>query len=104
MTGDVGLDYEVHGTTAEVTVNGDLDMATTFKLEPAIERVVAQNSVDELVLDLRGVAFMDSSGLGLLLSTQQRLDDRGITTRIRRPSPAVKRVIDASGMHGLLIG
>ncbi len=94
MSSDLGLDYELRGTTAEVVLNGDLDMAAAFKLEPAIERVVSESAVDEVVLDLEGVAFMDSAGLGSLLATQDRLGDRGIRTKIARPSDAVRRVLD----------
>ena len=64
MTSDLGLDDVLRGTTAELVLTGDLDMAAAFKLEPAIEQVVSQNDVDELVLDLGGVDFIDSAGLG----------------------------------------
>jgi anti-anti-sigma factor len=100
----LGLDYELRGKTAEVAVKGELDMAGAFTLEPAIERVVAEHEVEELVVDLEGVAFMDSAGLGSLLSTQERLSDLGITAKFQRPSDAVKRVLDTSGTHDVLMG
>ena len=101
---DLGLDYEVRGTTAEIALNGDLDMAAAFKLEPAIEGVVAQNDVDALVLDLGGINFIDSAGLGSLLSTHERLSDLGIRSTITRPSAAVERVLDATGTRDVLTG
>jgi anti-anti-sigma factor len=104
MTSNLGLDCELRGTTAEVALNGDLDMAAAFKLESAIERMVSQHDVDALVLDLGGVGFMDSAGLGSLLSTHERLNDLGIKSEITKPSEAVQRVLDASGMRDVLIG
>jgi anti-sigma B factor antagonist len=104
MTGDLGLDYELRGTTAELVLNGDLDMAGAFKLEPAIERVVSQHDVDELVLDLGGVDFIDSAGLGSLVSSHERLNDLGIKAKVTRPSAAVQRVLDATGTGGVLLG
>lgn len=101
---DLRLDLEVRGTTAEVTLCGDLDMAAAFKLEPAIERVVAENAVEELVLDLADVGFIDSAGVGSLLSTQERLNDLGIRAKVTRPSGAVQRVLDVSGTRGVLLG
>jgi anti-anti-sigma factor len=102
MARDLGLDYELRGATAEVALTGDLDMAAAFKLEPAIERVVSDHEVDKLVMDLAGIEFIDSAGLGSLLSAHQRLSDLGIRPEIRRPSPAVARVLDATGMRGVL--
>jgi anti-anti-sigma factor len=104
LTRELRFDCEVRGTTAEVALEGDLDMAAAFKLEPAIERVVSGNEVDALVLDLAGVSFIDSAGLGSLLSTHQRLNDLGINATIKRPSGAVERVLDASGTRSALLG
>jgi anti-anti-sigma factor len=104
MTSDLGLECELRGTTAAVALKGDLDMAAAFKLESAIERVVSQHDVDGLVLDLGGVDFIDSAGLGSLLSTHERLNDLGIKSEITRPSEAVQRVLDASGTRDVLIG
>jgi anti-anti-sigma factor len=104
MTSDLGLDCELRGKAAAIALKGDLDMTAAFKLESAIERIVSQHDVNELVLDLGGVDFIDSAGLGSLLSTHERLNDLGITSEITRPSEAVQRVLDASGTRDLLIG
>jgi anti-sigma B factor antagonist len=100
---DLRLDYDLRGTTAEVTIEGELDMAGAFRLEPAVEKVVSENRVDELVFDLAGVSFMDSAGLGSLLATHDRLKDQGINARVARASQAVERVLDASGTRGVLL-
>jgi anti-sigma B factor antagonist len=92
------LDTRVRGSTAEVALSGELDMAAAFKLEPAIDQVVSENAVDEVVLDLAGVSFMDSAGLGSLLSTQERLNDLGIGAELRSPSDAAQRVLAANGI------
>ena len=104
LTQDLGLDYELRGTTAEVAITGELDMAGAFKLEPAIEQVVSEHDVVELDLDLGGVSFIDSTGLGSLLATHERLNDLGIDAKVARPSEAVQRVLDASGTQFLLLG
>jgi anti-anti-sigma factor len=96
---DLGVDCQVRGRTAEVALRGDLDMAAAFKLEPAIDDVVSENAVDEVVLDLAGVSFMDSAGLGSLLSTRERLSDLGIDAELRRPSEAAQRVLEANGIE-----
>jgi anti-anti-sigma factor len=101
VTRDLKLDYELRGTTAEVALTGDLDMAGAFKLEPAIERMVSETTVDRLVVDLAGVEFIDSAGVGSLVSTQDRMNDLGIDARFRRPSEAVQRVLDVSGMRDI---
>src|SRR3954454_8289685 len=103
MSSDLKLDCEVHGTRAEMSVAGDLDMAAAFKLEPEIEHVVQEHAVDELVLDLSDVSFIDSAGVGSLLSSRERLNVLGVRTTITRPSQPVRRVLNAAGADDLLL-
>ncbi|HET8713386.1 MAG TPA: STAS domain-containing protein [Gemmatimonadales bacterium] len=103
MTRKLGLSCEVRGTIAEVLVSGDLDMAAAFKLEPAIERVVAEHSVQALVLDLADVSFIDSAGVGSLLSARDRLNDLGVNAHFTRPSKAVERVLDVGGIRHVVV-
>jgi anti-anti-sigma factor len=98
------LSWEVSENTAEVEVSGDLDMAAAFKLEPEIDRLVAERDVEDLVLDLGGVSFIDSAGLGSLLSTHERLSDLGIASRVVAMSDPVARVLDTTGTRDRLIG
>jgi anti-anti-sigma factor len=86
-----------------MSVSGDLDMAAAFRLEPAIEHVVRENTVDELVLDLADVDFIDSSGVGSLLSAREHLNSLGIRATVQRPSQAVQRVLDVTGTHNDLL-
>jgi anti-anti-sigma factor len=104
LTGELSLDCEVRGKTAEVSLKGDLDMSAAFKLEPAIERLVSENAVDALVLDLAGVDFIDSAGVGSLLATHERLHDLGINATVKRASATVERVLDVSGTRTVLFG
>lgn len=73
-------------------------MPTTFRLEPELERLSRAGDVSALVIDLEGVGFMDSSGLGLLLATQQRLRAEGIRLLVANPSRSVRRVLEFTGV------
>ena len=97
------MDCDVRGTRAEMSVTGDLDMSAAFKMEPEIEHVVRENAIDELVLDLSDVSFIDSAGVGSLLSSRERLNVLGIRTTITRPSRPVRRVLDATGADDPLL-
>lgn len=55
-----------------VHVEGELDLLTAPKLGARLNGVIRAGMTD-VVLDLRGVEFMDSAGLHLLLTTRRRL-------------------------------
>jgi anti-sigma B factor antagonist len=98
MNGDgFTFDADRAGETTVVVLAGELDMAATFRIEPELERLTRDTGVGTLVIDMDGVAFMDSSALGLLLATQQRLQADGIRLIVANPSESVRRILELTG-------
>ena len=90
-----------HGDAVDLALSGDLDMSATFALEPVLDRVLAADP-RELVLDLAGVGFVDSSGLGLLIATHERATREHVDMAISGASPEIQRVFQIAGMDGVL--
>ncbi len=90
-----------HGDAVDLALSGDLDMSATFALEPVLDRVLADDP-RELVLDLSGVGFVDSSGLGLLIATHERASRADVDMAISGASPEIQRVFHVAGMDGVL--
>ena len=69
-----GLTAEVstHGTRTIVALAGEIDLSNHVALRGALNDLITNGSVD-LVLDLTGVTFMDSTGLGALIGTRRRV-------------------------------
>ncbi len=86
-------------TTANgLAVTGEIDAHTAPMLAEAIDS--AEQS--ELEIDLSGVEFVDSSGLRVLIDAHQRADADGRTLRLARPSAAVQRLFEISGVDDYL--
>ena len=62
--------------TGRVAVTGELDIATAPQLERALETQLAAGA-GEIVLDLRGVTFIDSSGLRVVLVASRSAASEG---------------------------
>jgi anti-anti-sigma factor len=75
---------------ATVAATGDLDLSTAPDLERALASVQAKGG--HAVLDLRGVAFMDSSGLRVILAADARARSSGSRFVLVQGSPTVQRV------------
>jgi anti-sigma B factor antagonist len=90
------------GDTVVVRLAGQLDMAATFTLEPALERLTRDRAARALVVDMAGVEFMDSSALGLLLTTQQRLQSEDVQFVVANPSTSVRRLLELTGAGDVL--
>ena len=55
-----------------------------------------------MYIDLQNVSFMDSRGLGTLLAANERSREGAAPVRIYRPSDAVRRLLDVSGVAPIL--
>jgi anti-sigma B factor antagonist len=83
---------------AHVTLRGELDLATAPELEQLlIERIDASQDV---VVDLRALEFMDSSGIRVLVAAHTRAGRTGTRVLIVRPEPdsAVAKIVEVAGL------
>lgn len=85
------------GTALFVAPDGEIDLATVDLVREAVDRDCRRG--DDLVLDLRDVGFMDTSGLRYVLELNERADRGEFSLRIVRGPAAVQRVFEVSGLE-----
>jgi anti-sigma B factor antagonist len=78
--------------TARLELHGELDIGTAPKLDEAVESAL-DDGCREVVLDLAGTTFMDSAGLGALLSAARAVDARQAKMAVRSPPGSEARVL-----------
>ncbi|HET8680607.1 MAG TPA: STAS domain-containing protein [Micromonosporaceae bacterium] len=76
-----------------VWVHGEVDLNTEAQLTQALRGAVAGQQADELVVDLAGVPFLDSSGVRALLQARAAAAERGMSMRVRNPQDLVAQVL-----------
>lgn len=82
-----------------VTVGGEIDLATAPLLDRHLAAVITPVCPD-VVVDLGRVAFMDASGLGVLVRADNRARRYGGRVRLTRIPVKVSRLLRAVGMTG----
>jgi anti-sigma B factor antagonist len=92
-------DTQIVGTVLQITVRGrrlDAASARDFKLEC---EAAWQAGVAGVEIDLGAVEFVDSSGIGALLSVYKKLPVQAAGVKLRRVKPAVQSVIELLRLH-----
>jgi anti-anti-sigma factor len=95
MTGLTFTHDEVAGRTV-LSVSGEIDTQTTDELRGRVDELDVSHRT--LVLDLHGVDFVDSSGLGALLGIKKQQDRGGGSLLLTRMSDSVARIIEITKM------
>lgn len=88
------------GERALVCLIGELDLVAVPQATQAIEQA-AQRRPRTLELDLSSLAFMDSTGLRLMLTTRQRALEADCRLLLRRGPDAVQRVFEITALDRL---
>ena len=101
MNSEFSVEEHNHGSAWVLAVTGELDLRTSPELEERLERVWASGA-DLVILDLRRIEFMDSTGLRVLLGAHQRAQENGRRFALVRGADQVQRVLTLTGVRDLL--
>ena len=93
MEDEEEAELQIHDVDGVLEVVGDIDTSTAGQLSEAID-----GREGDVVIDVAGVGFIDSSGIRTLIASQQALEGRSSTLTIRNPSPAVLRLFQLSSL------
>ncbi len=90
------------GGPTEIAVEGELDFAVANELEEALERAAPAATV----VDLSGCAFVDSTGIAVVLRANRRRADGEGHIVLHSPSLSVLRLLTITGLteDGLVFG
>jgi anti-sigma B factor antagonist len=87
--------------TAVLILRGSLDIDTAPSLKANLNRLVERPS-PRVVVDLSGLDFCDSMGVGVLVTAHGRAMERGGWVRLAAPSGFLRRLLDTLGLTGYL--
>lgn len=85
-----------------VYLTGELDHCAAPMVRRELDALILDPGVRRLVLDMSGMGFMDSSGIGVLLGRFRFMAARGGTVAVRHMNAQVRRVFCLSGMQTLM--
>jgi anti-sigma B factor antagonist len=101
MQSDFRVESQGMGRAIVLALSGDLDLLSSPILEQELVRAV-DSGAELVVLDLRQLAFMDSTGLHVVLAAQQRLHDVGRRFALVRGGVQVQRLLELTGLGEIL--
>jgi anti-sigma B factor antagonist len=106
------IDVQRREHVAIVQPRGDLDLATVETLRSRLDAAIAETlravlddgmeTAARVVLDLRGLSFIDSTGLHLLVALEQRAACDGFLLTLLAPAAPIDRTIRLCGLDQAL--
>jgi anti-sigma B factor antagonist len=104
MMPQLGMSATVDGEWGVLVVSGEVDLAVAPELRASLAELV-DVGVRHLVVDLRPVTFLDSTGIGVLVAAAKRLHDADVTGSLRLvcTDERVLRVLRLTGVLAVFL-
>jgi len=99
--GELSVEISTSGEIARVALTGELDIATAPTLEEHLRGL--SREISRVVLDLRELAFIDSTGLRVVLGLANGLGENNARVVIVRGPEPVQRVFTLTGADRELV-
>ncbi|MBQ9392931.1 MAG: STAS domain-containing protein [Oscillospiraceae bacterium] len=96
------LGTAISGRVLTLSLRGELDHHGAQGLIRRVEREIESSLPLELVLDMGGVSFMDSSGIALVIRSRRRMEELHGTLQLANVPPQPRKVLEASGVARLM--
>jgi anti-sigma B factor antagonist len=84
-----------------LTIAGELDIATVPVVRDRLT-ALTEAGARRVVVDLRDVSFMDSTGLAAFIHAKMRLGDEGSLTLVMEPDSYARLIFEVAGLVGVL--
>ncbi len=102
MDDEFRFDLRKEGHDAELRIFGEFDMTGVLRVEPELTQVLEAGDLERLVLDLSGLDFVDSTGLGVIIDLDQRARRGEFELSIIRGPRHVQRVFEVTKLADVL--
>lgn len=96
------VDARDAATETVISLDGELDISST-EWFGAVVGAVLEKHPTRIAIDARRLSYMDSSGLRSLLLARASARDAGVGFRIDNPPPELRRVVERTGLSGVLL-
>jgi anti-sigma B factor antagonist len=102
VSGSLSLQLDRQDDTVFARLHGELDIAAEDALDEVFTSLFTSSPPDSLIVDLRGVSFVDSSGLRILLKQEMRSRRDGFDFGLIPPGGPAMRALEVAGVHRLI--
>lgn len=96
------LDYERRRQTLTVRLEKELDHSAALRLRGELDELLRDGSIRRLVLDLKKLSFMDSSGVGFIIGRYKLMARRGGSVAVMNANSHMDRIFKMAGLYELV--
>ena len=99
----MSINIETDDGVVEVYLSGEIDHHSAGELRERIDEAIGAVTPQRVILDFRGVTFMDSSGIGLVMGRYRLMQLAGGRLSVTGASERIQKIMRLAGLDRLHI-
>jgi anti-sigma B factor antagonist len=84
-----------------MSLGGEIDLYTAPRLHGELVAILSGDEPVQVVVDMSGIEFCDSTGMNVLLAAQRRAREQGGELELAAPRPAIRKVLQVTGLESV---
>jgi len=88
--------------TLLVSLAGELDEHSAEYARVKLDKLFAESDFKQIVIDFKELAFMDSSGVGMLIGRYKKMADKKVPIYLANPNNQMERIFKMSGLYKIM--
>ncbi len=100
---DGGLTHSLKDRRLTLCLFGEIDHHSAQALRASADELIYRHRPVSLVLDLSGIEFMDSSGLGFIMGRYALMQKLGGAMLLLDPNERVQKIISLAGLERIIM-
>ncbi|WP_126427422.1 anti-sigma F factor antagonist [Brevibacillus marinus] len=98
----LAVEMETKHDVLVVRLQGELDHHTANELRTKVDEALANADIRHMVLSLKDLVFMDSSGIGVILGRYKQISARSGEMVVCSINPTIQRICEMSGLFKVI--
>ena len=96
------IDSKILNKTLYIGLTGELDEHASEYTKTELDELMRREAMGRVVIDLSGLSFMDSTGIGVLIGRFKKLKSRQIPLFIANPTAHVDKLFLMTGIYEIM--
>ncbi|ASW43692.1 anti-sigma F factor antagonist [Clostridium isatidis] len=96
------LKFDKYEDKLIVTLMGELDHHSAEEVRVKIDDRIDRDNIKKVILNFKGVTFMDSSGIGVVIGRYKKMQNRNGKICVTEINKSVGKVFELSGMYKII--
>lgn len=88
--------------TLVISLVGELDEHSANYVRDMMDNVMSESNAGQVIVDLAGLEFMDSTGIGVMIGRYKKMKARGIPIFVTNPSKQIDRIFMMTALYDVM--